>query len=93
LSARRLIVAIQQLPNESATSRALNDGCIPWGNEANLLADLWALKANEGREKGQLVDHPTRAQKVAKARTAVKRAEVVELRARFEKRKKAYGLG
>lgn len=84
LSARRLGVLIRQLPAESATTRALNDGRTPWSNGDHLTADLWALWAKK--------DHPTRAEAAAKAKHAAKSTRVIELRAKFEKRKHAYGL-
>lgn len=91
LSPRRLWVLVKQLPAESALSRALNDGRIPWGNVEHLLADLWALtaKAHFGDTAG---DHPTRAEMETKARTTAKLARVVQLRTKFETRKRTYGL-
>jgi hypothetical protein len=77
-------VLIHQLPAESATSRALNDGQPPWSNEAHRIADLWALWAKQ--------DHPVRAEIQAKAQAAAKTARVIELKARFQKLKHAYGL-
>lgn len=38
-------------------------------------------------------DHPRRAEIEAKARTAAKQARVVELKTKFEKRKRIYGMG
>lgn len=93
MSARRLIVLIRQLPIESATVRSLNGGRTPWGNQENLLADLWALKANTGRERHQLIDHPVRTEMQAKAKSEAKLARVIELRSTFEERKQRYGLG
>lgn len=75
---------MRQLPAESATSRALNDGEPPLSRLESFVADLWALWARE--------DHPVRAEMVAKARTAAKQARVIELRSKFEKRKRVYGL-
>lgn len=75
---------MRQLPVESATVRALNDGQQPWSNTDHRLADLWALWAKK--------DHPVRAEMESKARMKAKRARVIELRATFEKRKQTYGL-
>jgi hypothetical protein len=85
LSVRRLGVLVRQLPAESATVRALNDGRPPWSVTDHLVADLWALWAKK--------DHPVRAEIEVKARTNAKRSRVVALRTKFEKRKRAYGLG
>ncbi|OAN26233.1 hypothetical protein [Mycolicibacterium iranicum] len=94
LSARRLGVLIRQLPAESALVRALNGGRIPWGNVENLVADLWALilKVNSSAN-ARVQDHPVRAELEAKSRAEAKRAKVIDMRSKFEKRKQAYGLG
>jgi hypothetical protein len=63
----------------------MNDGRPQWATTDHLVADLWSLWAKQ--------DHPVRAEMEAKARTAAKRARVIELRAKFETRKRAYGLG
>lgn len=65
--------------------RALNDGAPPWNRQENLTADLWALMANQS-------DHPDRAAIVVKMLAEQKRAKVVELKAKFEQRKRIYGL-
>jgi len=72
--------------------RSVNGGEPPWDRTNNLLADLWALWANSGR-KPPFKDHPVRAEKDAAAKAAAKKARVIELRAKFEKRKRSYGLG
>lgn len=90
LSARRLGVLVKHLPRDSALVRALNDGETPFNRLENLVADLWALWASSASKK---VDHPVRAAQQEKARAAAKQARVIELRAKFETRKKIYGLG
>lgn len=85
LSVRRLGVLVKQLPAESALSRALNGGELPWTNLEHRVADLWALWAKQ--------DHPVRAEMEAKVKAAAKQARVLKLRAKFEKRKRRYGLG
>lgn len=93
LSARRLGVLVRQLPVESALVRALNDGRTPWGNVEHLLADLWLVLVKILNPKSRISDHPVRAEIESKARTAAKVARVVELKAKFQRRKKTYGLG
>jgi hypothetical protein len=85
LSARRLGVLVRQLPAESATVRAINDGQPPLSRVEQFIADLWSLWAKK--------DHPVRAEMEAKARAAAKHARVSELRTKFENRKRTYGLG
>lgn len=85
LSPRRLGVLVRQLSVKSSLVRALNDGRAPWVTADHLIADLWALWAKK--------DHPRRAEMEAKARTATKQAKVIELRTKFQQRKRAYGLG
>lgn len=63
----------------------MNDGQAPFTRLEHLVADVWALWARK--------DHPKRAEMEAKAQAAAKQARVVELRAKFEKRKRIYGLG
>lgn len=94
LTARRLGVLIRQLPVESALVRALNDGRVPWGNLEHLIADHWALtlQINSG-ERARFRDHPVRAEIQQKAHAEAKRARVIDLKAKFEKRKQRYGLG
>ena len=75
---------MRQLPAESALARALNGNEPAWNRTDHLIADLWALWAKQ--------DHPKRAEMEAKARNAKKLARVVELRTKFEKRKRTYGL-
>lgn len=85
---------MRQLPVESALVRALNGGRTPWGNAEHLIADLWALTLQvHSGDKSRVQDHPVRAEMEAKARTAAKQARVIELKAKFEKRKRTYGLG
>lgn len=86
LSARRLGVLVKHLPRDSATVSAVTDGELPFSRLENLIADLWALWARQD-------DHPARAAVQEKARTAAKQARVIELRAKFETRKRIYGLG
>lgn len=76
---------VKQLPPESATVRAIHDGNPPFGRTDHLIADLWSLWAK--------TDHPVRAETQAKAHNAAKRARVIELKAKHEKRKRKYGLG
>jgi hypothetical protein len=85
LSARRLGVLVKHLPADSAVVQALTDGQRPFSRLENLVADVWVLWAKQ--------DHPVRAEMQAKAYMAAKQARVVELRAKFEKRKRTYGLG
>lgn len=85
LSARRVGVLVRQLSVNSALVRALNDGQPQWVNTDHLIADLWSLFAKQ--------DHPRRAEMEAKASAAAKQARVIELKAVFEKRKRAYGIG
>lgn len=76
---------VKHLPRDAAVVRALSDGQPPFSRLEHLVADVWALWAKK--------DHPVRAEMEEKARTAAKRARVIELRAKFEKRKRTYGLG
>lgn len=85
LSARRLAVLVRHLPAEAAVVRALNGGQPPLSRLEHFIADLWALFAKK--------DHPVRAEIEAKAKAAAKQARVVELRTKFENRKRTYGLG
>ena len=85
MSARLLGVLVRQLSAYSSLARALNGNEPPWKRTDHLIADLWALWAKQ--------DHPVRAEMEAKARTAAKLARVVELRTKFEQRKRAYGIG
>lgn len=85
LSARRLGVLVRQLSADSALSRALNGGEPPWSNTDHRVADLWALWAKQ--------EHPVRAEMEAKAHKETKRARVIELRAKSERRKRTYGMG
>lgn len=70
--------------------RALNDGRPHWTVTDHLVADLWSLWSKH--LLGVAQDHPKRAEMEAKARTAAKLARVVQLRTKFEKRKRTYGL-
>lgn len=72
---------VEQLPAESATSLALNDGQPPLSRLESYVADLWALWAQK--------DHPGRAELEAIARNIAK----LELRIKFQNRKRTYGLG
>lgn len=85
LSSRRLGVLIKHLPVESVLVKALNDGQKPYSQLEHLVADVWALWAKK--------DHPKRAEMEAKAKARRKNARVVKLRSKFERRKRAYGLG
>lgn len=76
---------MRQLPAESALSRALNGGELPWNRLEHLTADVWALWAKQ--------DHPVRAEMEAQARSAAKLARVIELKTVFNKRKRRYGIG
>lgn len=95
LSARRLGVLVRQLPVESALVRVLNGGRTPWGDTEHLIADLWALtlQAHSGDRNSSIRDHPVRAEMESKVRNEAKLARVIELKALFEKRRHAYGLG
>lgn len=85
LSARLLGVYVRQLSVKSGLVRALNGGRPQWTPTEHLLADLWSLVAKQ--------EHPTRAEMEAEARHLTKLARVVELRAKFEKKKRIYGFG
>lgn len=79
---------MRQLP---VTSRAVAviDGQPGWTPTDHLLADLWALivKALTPDDKGSgPIDHPVRAERIAKAVAATKRS----LKAAFLQRKTAY---
>jgi len=93
LSARRLGVLIKHLPAEAALVRALNGGQPPLSRTEHLLSDVWVVLVNILNPKSRVKDHPVRAQIEAKAHTAAKEARVIELRAKFEQRKRRYGLG
>lgn len=95
ISPRRVGVLVKQLPPESALSRALNDGQIPWGNLEHLIADHWALtrEIHWGRKGHKPVDHPTRVAREAKARASAKRSRLARLRSTFQNNKRKYGLG
>lgn len=67
-----------------ALNRSINGGEPPWTRLEHLTADVWALWAKQ--------DHPKRAEMEAKAREAAKLAKVILLKAKFEKRKRDYGL-
>lgn len=64
--------------------RTLNGNEPPWSRNEHLIADLWAWWAKQ--------DHPARVEMEAKAHRTQKLARVIELKARFENRKRAYGL-
>lgn len=83
LSPRRLGVLVRQLPRESATVRAMGD--VPLSRSEHFLADLWSLWAKQ--------DHPVRAKIVAEAHHAEKAARVIELKAKYQARKRKYGIG
>lgn len=97
MSARTLGVLVGQLSARSGLARALNGGRAPFTQTDHLLADLWVVtvKANSRKNSpgSRVTDHPTRADMEALVKTAAKNAKVVELRAYYEKRKRAYGLG
>lgn len=93
LSARRLQILIRQLPAKSALVLALNGGRSPWSTTDHLIADLWILMLQIFVKNPRHKDHPVRVEMQAKARHAAKLARVVGLRAVFEKRKRAYGIG
>ena len=76
---------IKHLPRESALVRALSQGEPPFSRLEHLVADVWALWARK--------DHPVRAEIEEQRRRAEKLARVVELRTKFEQRKRIYGLG
>lgn len=84
LSVRRLGVLVRELKADSSLVRALNGGQLPWSNLEHRVADLWALWAKQ--------DHPVRVDLETKAKTSAKAARVVELKAEYQKRKRAYGL-
>lgn len=91
LSARLLGVYVRQLSVKSALVREMNGGVPPWTRLEHLIADLWALQAKAHFGNG-VGDHPVRAEMEAKARSGAKLARVIELKAVFEKRKRAYGI-
>ena len=76
---------IRYLPAQSAFVTALNDGRPQWSVTDRLIADLWALWAKK--------DHPARAEMAEKARIAERSARIIKLRALYEKKKRAYGIG
>lgn len=84
MSARRLSLLVKHLPLESATLRELSDGEPPFSRLEGLIADVWALWAKK--------DHPKRLAIESKAKQRAKNARVIELRTKFEKRKRTYGL-
>lgn len=84
LSARLLGVYVRGLSVDSALVRTLNGNEPPWSRNEHLIADLWAWWAKQ--------DHPARVEMEAKAHRTQKLARVIELKARFENRKRAYGL-
>lgn len=93
MSARRLGVLVRELSADSALSRALNDGQPPWKLRDHLLADIWVVLVKIFNRDSKVSDHPRRAEMQAKANKAARLARVSELAAKFQKRKKTYGLG
>jgi hypothetical protein len=93
LSARRLGVLVKHLSVESSLVRALNGNQRPWSMVETLLADIWVVLVRILNPKSKVSDHPVRAAMAAKRRMAAKRSRVVQLRAKFESRKRTYGLG
>ena len=61
LTYRQIFVYICNLPRDSALAIDANGGTTPWSPTDHLIADLWALKRNEGRKQTQRAkDHPGR---------------------------------
>lgn len=61
LTYRQIFVMVSHLPRDSALALDANGGTMPWSLTDHLLADLWALKRNEGRKRSQRPkDHPGR---------------------------------
>ena len=73
--------------------RELNGGRRPWGQLEHLMADVWVVLVRILNPKSEVSDHPRRVEMEAKARGEAKQAKVARLRAKFEKRKRTYGLG
>lgn len=84
MSLRRVGVLVKHLPLDSALVRALSGGEAPMNRLENLVADVWALWAKK--------DHPKRAKLEAAAKLRAKEARVIELRSKFEERKRKNGL-
>ncbi len=63
----------------------MNDGQPPLSRLEHFIADLWSLLANK--------EHPVRAAIELQARNRKKRARVVELREKYRKLKRKYGIG
>lgn len=81
---------VHHLPRDSALVTALNDGQPMWSSVEHLLADLWALLARVHSDPSKApdnLDHPARAEMVAKAVAAAK----LKLKQTFVARKRAYG--
>ncbi|MGE2714193.1 hypothetical protein ACQI4L_09060 [Mycolicibacterium litorale] len=93
LSVRTLGVLVRQLSVDSALTRSLNGGRKPWGQLEHLIADVWVVLVKILNPKSRVSDHPTRAEMETKRHVAAKQARVAELRAKYEKRKRTYGLG
>lgn len=84
---------MRQLSPDSSLVRALNGGRKPWGQVEHLLADMWVVLVRILNPKSEITDHPKRIEMEAKGRAEAKKARSARLREKFEKRKRAYGLG
>lgn len=93
LSSRRLGALVRNLSPDSALVRALNDGWRPWGQLEHLMADVWVALAKIYNPQGEVSDQPRRIAMEAKSREEAKQAKRARQREKFEKRKRAYGLG
>lgn len=93
LSSRRLGVLVRQLSPDSSLVRELNGGRKPWGQVEHLIADVWVVLVKIMNPKGDVKDHPRRVEMEAKSRSEAKQTKRARMRAKFEKRKRAYGLG
>lgn len=84
---------MRQLSPDSSLVRELNGGRRPWGQIEHLLADIWVVLARILNPKTDMKDHPRRVEMESKARSQAKQAKLARMRAKFEKRKRTYGLG
>lgn len=86
-------VRIQNLPRDSALALDACDGRMPWSATDHLVADLWAQRANAGKQRGaKLVDHPNRP-KAGKKHAQVTDAQIARAEARFAARRRKLNGG
>ena len=93
LSSRRLGVLVRQLSPDSSLVRELNGGRPPWGQLEHLMADVWVVLVRILNPKSEVSDHPRRIEMESKARAEAKQSKLARMRAKFERRKRTYGLG